>query len=211
MWIFTRIGFFSAVRADPARIDGLPTDEPYVMVRARVREDLVNLIALWHECYEGEGEPEILAWKNRDYPYRVIIPQEEWVLLTASLAEDIDYGNFKGEVKKAQGYERSSLYMGVWSTMNGAERKLTQKKKGKRGKGRGTRSARRGVGQSSLDRWFERHGYDPHGVDLGYDDEAPMPELLSGNPLPEGTNRVLEPEESEPELVVETIDLTNEG
>jgi hypothetical protein len=155
MWMFTEIGFFSAVAADPKRVEGLSSDRRWVMVRARVREDLVNLVDLlvqmsgMHLCQlpkypetqlsywkaPPQAMPEILAWKNRDYPYRIIIVREIWAEVCEHLASEIDYTNFKDRVTAKQGYPRHDLYMGVWSTMNRAEQKLTAKKDPRGGKG----------------------------------------------------------------------------
>jgi len=113
MWIFTTIGFFSAVQKQ---------DDPTVIqVRARVREDLVRL----KEAVPGASE--ILALPNRDYPYRVYMSHGDWAGFCAGMAESIDYPNFKDAVKKISGYERGSLYMGVWSVMHRAEDKLKNK------------------------------------------------------------------------------------
>lgn len=130
MWIFTQHGFFSAVaceldrlpKGEAARLDLDPETE-HIMVRARVEEDIQNLVLQYEEVFETEG-PEILAWGNRDYPYRVILPAYEWAILCSSFADEIDYPNFKSRVKVEQGEARSDLYMRVWGCMNNAEEKL---------------------------------------------------------------------------------------
>lgn len=115
MWMFTTIGFFSAVQKK---------DDPTVIqVRARVRDDLVRL----KEAVPGAEE--ILELPHRDYPYRVYMSHGDWAGFCAGMAESIDYPNFKDAVKKVNGYERGSLYMGVWSVMHRAEAKLEEKKK----------------------------------------------------------------------------------
>jgi len=136
MWVFTELGFFSAVRyneaTDPkSKTKGkLAKNAPVkVMVRARVYQDLQNLV----ELYDGTNvlhatEPlEILEWKGRDYPYRVIMLRETWADLLELIAGDIKYTNFKDHIKKVQGSARSGIYSGVWSVMYDAEFKLDPK------------------------------------------------------------------------------------
>jgi hypothetical protein len=156
MWVFTEIGFFSVVSYDANRdpenenkfskkyVDPKdkkawwsfdfpsfkkPDKDPKVMVRARVRIDLENLLEYL------PGEAKITEWKARDYPYRVVIPQEWWSVAISELSEDINYTNFKNRVTDAQGHERHMLYMTVWSAMNNAEEKLKPKKYDNRGYG----------------------------------------------------------------------------
>lgn len=115
MWIFTEIGFFSVVRGDDE--DGVPT----VMVRARVRDDLVSLL----ECYGDELEPEpILEWSGRDYPYRVIMARDEWAQILLALGMELDYPNFKNRVAQVSGAMRAQAYGAVWSVMLRLEEKL---------------------------------------------------------------------------------------
>lgn len=139
MWVFTELGFFSAVRYNEARDPQskrkgkLAKGEPVkVMVRARVYDDLQNLVELYDGLLEKgdsilppEAEPlEILEWQYRDYPYRVIMHRDVWTRLLAAISDGITYTNFKDHIKKKQGYERSSMYGSVWSVMYDAERKL---------------------------------------------------------------------------------------
>lgn len=137
MWIFTTIGFFSAVKVNDDHVEKLKLPEdrgPWVMVRARVKEDATNLLAVWYEQHpkaqagQGllvSGEPhEVIQWPGRDYPYRLIMPREHWAQLLEQLAEEIEYPNFKSEVTKIQGHERHNLYGRIWSVMYDAERWL---------------------------------------------------------------------------------------
>jgi hypothetical protein len=119
MWLFTPIGFFSATRHE---VKDNP-DRPEIQVRARAREDLENLIAGY---FQPEDDTTIHEWKNRDYPYRVIVSQARWIEITAQLAAAIDYSNFKDEVKRVQGADRASVYSSVWGVMFDLEWKLHQ-------------------------------------------------------------------------------------
>ena len=86
-----------------------------MMLRARQREHLEALQAR----FPAEiGEAEILAGVGTDYPFRIFIDKAVWTAVSASLAEEIDYRNFKDEVHSWQGatpYLRSLSK--VWSTM----------------------------------------------------------------------------------------------
>jgi hypothetical protein len=121
MWIFTTVGFFSATQVNrPGRLD-LP--EGTIQVRARVYEDLEVLRAKYLPALS-----ETIHLPNRDYPYRGYIDKQSLGLAMVDMISDLNYSNFKDEVKKEQGEERAELYMGVWSTMYQAEHKLEDKK-----------------------------------------------------------------------------------
>jgi hypothetical protein len=116
MWIFSKVGFFSVVQADPRK------DQPLqLMVRARVADDLHAL----RSRYAPELGPT-LHNAGTDYPYRAIITREGWAVAMSQIALDLDYRNFKNEVEARQGPARHDLYAKVWGVMYGAEGKLGQ-------------------------------------------------------------------------------------
>lgn len=121
MWLMTPRGFFSAVQD--------PEFEDQVMVRARVHEDLVNLKAM---CPEAGP---ILAWDLRDYGFRLFMAKDDWAQAVARMALEIDYGNFKDEVRRRQGRERETIYHRVWYELLQLEY-MTPKKRGKASKGK---------------------------------------------------------------------------
>lgn len=89
MWMMTRYGFFSIVRGHGAEAQCL-------VVRARRRDHLEALCKRFLEPpYHLKRTP------RRDYPFRVCITREVAAVLMRELAQDIDYDNFKDEVKKA--------------------------------------------------------------------------------------------------------------
>ena len=84
MWIASKFGFFSIVRKNPGKCH----------VRARMREDLENLIA-------ASGiEAEILTWDESDYRHRVIVEESVVEKIMATLAETLDYDNFKNKMAR---------------------------------------------------------------------------------------------------------------
>lgn len=105
----TPLGFFSAVEHRDA-----PGD---VLVRARVRLDLVNLL----DC---AGDPDITIERTlgADYPFRARMSKTRWATLCMLLAETIDYPNFKSEVARVQGAQRASTYTSVWHRLLDLER-----------------------------------------------------------------------------------------
>lgn len=111
MWVMSTRGFYSAVQKREDQEAGLIT------VRARVRADLVRL-------------NEILPQKRRiyretfftDYEWRMRLPKDEWAFAVEFMASEIDYDNFKDEVKRLQGSERSWVYSDVWQALLRLER-----------------------------------------------------------------------------------------
>jgi len=103
MWIFTPIGFFSAVRK-PGDTD--------LTIRARVRTDL--------DALRGEYLPELgptIDHAGSDYPYRARVAPEAWGRALATMGERIAYSNFKDQVAHAQGHARAKAYGRVWSVL----------------------------------------------------------------------------------------------
>ena len=105
MWVFTTLGFFSAVR---------PCDDPAnVRVRARDRLSLEQLV----NCMETAAE--IHEESDRDYPWRVVVPRLTWALFLAGYAlEGLNYPNFK-EACESGGFTERQLttLTSVWATM----------------------------------------------------------------------------------------------
>jgi hypothetical protein len=110
MWLMTPRGFFSAVQKHE---DGTIR----VTVRARVKQDLLNLSDLL---------PDAKPYQEKfftDYPWRINVTKEEWAKACAVMALEIDYGNFKDEVKVKQGAARAAAYGRVWSVLLSLERR----------------------------------------------------------------------------------------
>ncbi len=103
MWLFTTIGFFSAVQKPG-------TD--FITIRARVRNDLDTL----REKYLPDLSPTI-AKAGTDYPWRATIAHAKFAEALGKIALDIDYGNFKDAVAKRQGKSRAHRYGKVWSAL----------------------------------------------------------------------------------------------
>jgi hypothetical protein len=103
MWLFTPIGFFSAVRK--------PGDAR-LTIRARVAADLEALRAR----YAPSLSPTV-AHAGTDYAYRATIDPAAWAVALSNMALDVDYPNFKDEVARRQGTKRAHVYGEVWSAM----------------------------------------------------------------------------------------------
>ena len=104
MWIFTNVGFFSAVQKPG-------TD--FLTIRARVRDDLDAL----REKYLPELSPTI-DHAGTDYPWRATVPHKAFAAALSQLVMDIDYSNYKNEVAARQGNERAHRYGRVWAALH---------------------------------------------------------------------------------------------
>ncbi len=103
MWLFTNIGFFSAVQKPG-------TD--FLTVRARVKQDLDNLRLKYL--------PQLSASQAKggtDYPWRATVSHVDFAAALGKIAMDIDYSNFKNEVSARQGKARASRYGKVWQAL----------------------------------------------------------------------------------------------
>ena len=103
MWLFTNIGFFSAVQKPG-------TD--FLTVRARVKQDLENLRVKYL--------PQLSATQAKggtDYPWRATVSHADFAAALGKITMDIDYSNYKNEVTARQGKSRASRYGKVWQAL----------------------------------------------------------------------------------------------
>lgn len=106
MWIVTTFGFFSAVEKPEDR------GTPFLTVRARVRKDLVELLA------RSKGKkPKILDDKRGDYRYRARVRRGVLGRIVADELLRLDYSNFKDAVRLRQGIKREQVYHRVWADL----------------------------------------------------------------------------------------------
>jgi hypothetical protein len=105
MWLFTRYGFFSVTvsKQDPSKMQ----------IRARSKADLERL-AEFAKDKMGADLGEIIETPHADYHYRLIVGPSTWGQLAVKLADDVDYSNFKNEIRDPY---RHALYEEVWFTM----------------------------------------------------------------------------------------------
>ena len=102
MWLATQYGFYSIVQKA----------ENIYFVRARIRQDLVNLLELL------DLETEVLDWAQADYRYRIIVDLEELLEIMVQLAGGIDYPNFKAQIyQREEQSHKLGAYQNIWSTM----------------------------------------------------------------------------------------------
>jgi hypothetical protein len=97
-------GFFSVVE-DRA-------DTRYVWVRSRTRADIDSLVAAYFP------RRKVRIKDGGDYAWRIRVTKEQWAAALAGLAMEIDYLNFKDEVRRRQGKRRAELYSRVWSILS---------------------------------------------------------------------------------------------
>jgi hypothetical protein len=108
MWLFTRYGFFSVTVSQQ--------DHTKIQIRARAEQDLERLLGFTeryglHLSVQGGG---VIETPKDDYRYRLIINRDQWPGLAYALADDVDYPNFKDQIKDLA---RHRLYEEVWRTM----------------------------------------------------------------------------------------------
>ena len=109
MWLFTKYGFYSIVRAPAA--DGQPLDT--MAIRARRIEDLEAL-----RSFVPIGH--IVKTPERDYPFRCFLTPGECSAMLSDMGETIDYENFKEKIS-TQSRFRARLYGVIWTVMQNLE------------------------------------------------------------------------------------------
>ena len=121
MWIFCKLGFFSAVE-HRERPDNL-------LIRARFKGDLERLIgAMTKEERELIcGNPKVEITPDADYRYRMECPKIWFSEVLREQAEEIDYDNFKNAVH--EGTARDGAYMDVWRALWAAQNFPKNRKK----------------------------------------------------------------------------------
>ena len=102
MWIASKFGFYSIVCKNKNEFH----------VRARLRVDLENLLATLNL------EEEIYQSEYADYRYRLVVSQEVVRKITATLADTLDYPNFKNQIAETPSQEdKLDAYHDIWSVM----------------------------------------------------------------------------------------------
>jgi hypothetical protein len=95
MWIFTKDGFFSIVQHK---------DSPdYLMVRARVREDIQRAF----------GPGDIIEKSGSDYRFRKTVPRVVVADYFSKAVSEIDYTSVKDEIDQGEEDRHKMLYA-VW-------------------------------------------------------------------------------------------------
>ncbi len=107
MWLFTNIGFFSAVQKPGTN---------NLTIRARVKADLDAL----RKKYLPELSPTT-DHGGSDYPWRATVSHAAFAAALGKIVMDLDYPNFKNEVATRQGKARADRYHKVWSALYGME------------------------------------------------------------------------------------------
>ncbi len=99
MWIFMNDAFFSIVQNRE--------DSKQVLVRSRVKQDLLNAFGNKHEVIEME---------DSDYRFRMFLDKDYVANAIKCHVQSIDYDNFKNSIPK-EDHERKSYYLWVWQVM----------------------------------------------------------------------------------------------
>lgn len=108
MWLFTVHGFYSIVQKAPGTWH----------VRAREKRDLENLKKLTKLRIVIEE-----SWPGSDYPFRIIVGNKAKDLIIQALGDDVEYGNFKGEVgRRPSQAGKLPAYHEIWAIMAAHEK-----------------------------------------------------------------------------------------
>lgn len=129
MWIASKIGFFSIV-----------TKDGHLHVRARLRRDLENLLAL-----PGFPQASIESWPHADYRWRIRLDLGAAGVVLGALAETVDYPNFKSEVAcRPDQRGKLSAYHHLWHELLAIQEERSAVAAGDpQGSGRGSAGGRR--------------------------------------------------------------------
>ena len=125
MWMFTTLGFISAVAARKG--DGepwQPIEPDRIAIRTRTRQQLDNLIARFPDDLGG-----VPIWDDphADYRYRIFVAKAVWVRIAAELASEIDYDRFKPAVIEFPGrHEYHDKLLEVWAVMLRSQQEESQ-------------------------------------------------------------------------------------
>jgi hypothetical protein len=119
VWVLTSIGFYSIACANKRGTREI--DPEMVMIRARVRQHLLNL----QKRFPALAIAKILALPGRDYRYRIVVPKATWVAVLKGLAEEQTWSNFKNQAAR-NATETGSAYVDtlhdVWGVMQRLQR-----------------------------------------------------------------------------------------
>ena len=108
MWIFCKLGFFSAVQH---------RDKPdTLLIRGRFSGDLERLLSSL-SAEDRELCSPATTTPNADYRYRMEIPKCVFAKAIKEIAEEINYDNFKDSVHEGNRSPRDLAYMGCWSEL----------------------------------------------------------------------------------------------
>jgi|TARA_R110000823_G_scaffold239935_1_gene365020 hypothetical protein len=112
MWLFTGDGFYSAV------VD--QSDRNEIVVRARAKDSLENLISKLQYVWTNEDDETIICTPDRDYPYRIFISRNTWANYLVDYVTDLEYTDFKSYCRKFGAHsteKRLHALSEVWGIM----------------------------------------------------------------------------------------------
>jgi len=108
MWLFTTLGFHSVVQHRD--------NAGQVFIRARFKDDLVRLCRRF-----TIPEDSVLDTPDADYGYRIAIPKKQRIEIARSLAESVDYDNFKTAAHSGDRVKDGALLQ-IWRVMRKAQK-----------------------------------------------------------------------------------------
>lgn len=109
MWVMTQNGFVSAVQDEK--------DKGILKIRARDKISLQSMLDHLSAAGENVSELKIVTGAGTDYRWRVLLPRDMFSTFLLSVADEIDYGNFKNRITKTRGKKFHDALMDVWVAM----------------------------------------------------------------------------------------------
>lgn len=109
MWIASKLGFYSIVQKTAGEWH----------VRARLRADLVNLVAVVYTD-PATVDASIEEWPDADYRWRLIVRDgAEMAAIFGALLNSVDYPNFKAEVaRQPDQAAKLPAYHALWAGLH---------------------------------------------------------------------------------------------
>jgi hypothetical protein len=124
MWIFCKLGFFSAVQH---------RDKPDILlVRGRFGGDLERLLSSLSP-EDRDVCSAVAETPNADYLYRLEMPKRVFAKAVGEIAEEINSDNFKDSVHEGNRSPRDLAYIGCWSELRTGQIADALTDSGKRG------------------------------------------------------------------------------
>lgn len=109
MWVMTQNGFVSAVQDEK--------DQSLLKIRARDKISLQSVLDHLTAAGSDVSRIKIVTGAGTDYRWRIRIPRDLFSVYLLTVADEIDYDNFKNRVTKTRGKKFHDALMDVWVAM----------------------------------------------------------------------------------------------
>lgn len=126
MWLLTKYEILSIVAFDPSKDQsgiaqtlGITSPDTHVLLRARVKADLLGLKTAYPETF---GDMIVDTDTHADYAFRSVITREQFKTLLCAAVDELNYDSHFKEVHSAHASAttppRHSVLMDVWTALS---------------------------------------------------------------------------------------------